>query len=162
MVSSDNMTAQKLLKSIRQFQRAVWQQRTFEGYKSSEIRVLYCIRHAGSLAEQGMKVSDISKRLQVTSPTITQLINSLEGNGLVERTIDPSDRRAVRITLTKQGSELIERAADTFLASINSLITALGEDESNRLADLLTQAYEHFNETQASQERSHWSGDDEA
>src|SRR5579875_2446351 len=110
-----NATAQKLLTAFRQFGKAQWHSRTIAGYKPSEIRVLFCIRY-GHKHESGIqheheiptrKVSEISRQLQVTSPTITQLLKNLEANGLVERHIDPTDRRAVEIGLTEKGEVVV-------------------------------------------------------
>jgi DNA-binding transcriptional ArsR family regulator len=45
-----------------------------------------------------------SGKLNVTSPTVTQHINSLEAQELVERHADPADRRVVRIRLSDKGT----------------------------------------------------------
>ena len=108
-----------------------------------------------------MKVSEISKRLQVTPPTVTQLIKGLEAHGLVERNIDLTDRRAVGIKLTEKGERVTRQAADDFIASINGLIEYLGEEQSDQFAELLVKVSRYYNEKAASAEFEHWSGDEE-
>jgi DNA-binding MarR family transcriptional regulator len=54
---------------------------------------------AGALAESlGIRKSSLSK-----------LLNGLEEKGLVDRALDPDDRRMERLTLTPAGSDLVER-----------------------------------------------------
>src|SRR5947209_15998468 len=98
-----NATEQKLLQALDQFQRAKWhEQQTFAGCKPSEIRVLFCIKN-GTKAGAPMKVSEISKQMHVTSPTITQLLNSLEPNGFVEPQSHPEERSSIGLTATEKG-----------------------------------------------------------
>ncbi len=171
----NSVTAQKLLGALMQFKRAGWHQMSTTGYKPSELRVLFCIgkgsRPDAHMMEDGcehdtpamheMKVSEISRRLHVTSPTVTQLIKGLEANGLVERNVDLVDRRAVGIKLTKKGEKITRQASDDFFASINGLIEYLGEEQSEQLAELLVKVSRYYNEKTASADFAHWGGDEE-
>jgi DNA-binding MarR family transcriptional regulator len=157
MTVQTNATAQKLLQALDQFHRIKWHEhQTFAGCKPSEIKVLFCIKN-GAKAGIPMKVSEISKRMQVTSPTITQLLNSLEPNGFVERLIDPEDRRSVGIKLTKKGECVTERAWEGFLTTLQGLIEYLGEEDSEQLTDLLGKVLHYIEERQASVRQAHWS-----
>ncbi len=122
MEKNSNPTAQKLMKTFMQFNKVEWHQRSIAGCTPSEIRLLFCISKGAKPDTPDMKVSEISKRLHVTSPTITQLLKGLEANGLIERHIDPTDRRAVGITLTEKGEMVTQQAAHTSSASIHGLI----------------------------------------
>lgn len=106
-------------------------------------------------------MSEISKHLQVTSPTATQLINELEGKGLVERQVDPTDRRAVLIRLTKQGEAVQQEAEDAFLSSFQGLVAYLGEEESLQLSKLLSKATRYFHEQKNGNNQSQAGGDEE-
>jgi DNA-binding MarR family transcriptional regulator len=145
-----------------QFNKIGWHQRSIAGCKPSEIKVLFCIRKGAKSNAPEIKVSEISKLLYVTSPTITQLLKGLEANGLVERHIDPTDRRAVGVKLTEKGEMVSQQAADTFSDSFNGLIEYLGEEQSNQLAELLSKAFRYFSEKEASEYHSQWNGDEEA
>ncbi|MGN7762180.1 MarR family winged helix-turn-helix transcriptional regulator [Paenibacillus sp. 22594] len=90
--------------------------------------------HEGAV---GLKVSEISRFMGLTPPTVTQLINSLEAKHMVERMPDATDRRVVRIKLTEQGELITRRAKDHMNQTLNHLVEYLGEDESNQLAELL-------------------------
>ncbi len=109
-----------------------------------------------------VKVSEISKRLHVTSPTVTQLLKILERDGLVERHSDPQDRRSVDFKLTEKGEKVTQQAAEAYWASINGLIEYLGEEESNHLADLLFKVFRYYNEQASNADYAYWGGDREA
>ena len=161
MEKNSNPTAQKLMKTFMQFNKVEWHQRSIAGCTPSEIRLLFCIRKGAKPDTPDMKVSEISKRLHVTSPTITQLLKGLEANGLIERNIDLTDRRAVGISLTERGEMVTQQAAEAFSTSLNGLIEYLGEEQSNQLAELLSKVSRYFSERAASMNHSQWNGNEE-
>lgn len=59
----------------------------------------------------GQTVSDIGEKLLLESSTLTPLLKRLETAGLIKRTRDREDERVVRITLTRQGAALKDKAA---------------------------------------------------
>lgn len=122
--------------ALRQLRKAHLHQ-VVDGHKPSEMTLLICLARKSRSAEEGLKVSEISRLLGITPPTVTQLINSLEAKDMVERQPDPSDRRVVRIRLTEQGRVITRKARDYMDASLNKLVEYLGEEESAHLADLL-------------------------
>ncbi|ETT54299.1 MULTISPECIES: MarR family transcriptional regulator [unclassified Paenibacillus] len=103
--------------------------------------LLICIARASHTSDLGLKVSEISRFLGLTPPTVTQLINSLEAKQMVERQADPSDRRVVRIKLTEQGKIITRRARDHMDATLHRMVEYLGEEESDQLAELLLKVY---------------------
>lgn len=50
-----------------------------------------------------MTQRQLSDALQCTPRNVTGLVDALEESGLVERRPHPADRRAIHVTLTKQG-----------------------------------------------------------
>lgn len=165
-----NPTTLKLMRAFREFHRVGGQERPIGGCKPSEIRVLFCIKHGMKPGASEMKVSEISKLLHVTSPTVTQLLKSLETHGFIERHIDPLDRRAVGIKLTKKGECVTRQAMEQYTQSMNGLVEYLGEEESNQLAELISKAFRYFGEREAryfheretSMQQSQWNGDEKA
>ncbi|ASA26533.1 hypothetical protein B9T62_29875 [Paenibacillus donghaensis] len=127
--------------ALRQLRKAHWHH-SVEGHKPSELTLLICIAKRNAPDKEGLKVSEISRFLDLTPPTITQLINSLEAKGMVERQADPSDRRVVRIKLTEQGKVVTRQAKHHMDTTLNRLVEYLGEEESNMLAELLLRVHE--------------------
>jgi DNA-binding MarR family transcriptional regulator len=146
-------TAQKLFRSFMKFHKAQWHEEPVAGCKPSEIRVLFCIKKGGN---PEIRVSEISKYLNVTPPTVTQLVKGLEANGLVKRHTDPADRRTSSFTLTEKGEIVTQKASKAFAESLNGLIEYLGEEESNQLADLLIKVSHYYEERAASTQESYW------
>ncbi|MCM3567717.1 MarR family winged helix-turn-helix transcriptional regulator [Neobacillus mesonae] len=140
----ESATAQKLLHAFMQFRKTGRRVIRIAGYNPSEFKVLAAIEHGANEKNTEMKISEISQVLKVTPPTVTQIVNILEKDGLVERTIDPKDRRAVKIKLTSAGMEAAQKARSAFTETFLGLIDDLGEEESEQLAGLLTKVHDYF------------------
>ncbi len=152
-------TAEKLMRSFMQFHKAGWHEHSVAGCTPSEIKVLFCVAKGMKHNNAIITTSEISKLLQVTSPTVTQILKKLETNGFVERRADDIDRRVVRITLTEKGQGVAQQARAEFRASLDALIDYLGEEQSNQLADLLSRVSQYFSEKTASEHYMDWNGE---
>jgi Transcriptional regulators len=137
---------QHLRESFTRFTKAEWRQRSFNGLNKSELRLLFCIMMNTDADNPKIKVSDISKKLLVTTPTVTQLLKKLIADGLIERTVDPDDRRSVGIELTPKGEQIAKEADEQLNQHLAGLIEHLGGEQTLMLADLLAKAYNYFNE----------------
>lgn len=62
------------------------------------------------LSEGSAAATALARRLAVSRPSITALVDGLVARGLVERGADPDDRRRVTHVLTAQGRRELERA----------------------------------------------------
>jgi DNA-binding MarR family transcriptional regulator len=93
---------------------------------------------------RGLKPSDLATLLQVTPASITQLITGLESRGLVHRSVDPEDRRAVRVSLTEKGRSDLELSRRALAQAYAGLVDALGMDDCRRLTGLLDRASAFF------------------
>lgn len=139
--------AQELLDAFTRFKLAKWHHTPGVDVRPREIMVFRLIRErGGGPGGAGITVSEISDFLGVTSPTVTQLLNSLEEGGFVERSADPSDRRAVRIRLTEKGESALNRAMASFFTAFDGLVEYLGEADSHALAELLSRASVYFSQ----------------
>lgn len=64
-------------------------------------------RAVGVLSRHGtMRLSDLAQHLRITPRSTTEVVDALEGSGLLARTPDPDDRRATLVSLTGPGREL--------------------------------------------------------
>lgn len=160
MQKGDETEAGKLIQAFMGFNKMNWRfQRKMDGdCKYSEIQVLMSLKYKSKATdkEQGMKISDIGRILRIASPTVTQLINSMEAGGMVERQSDPNDRRAVRVLLTEAGDRVAIQAAEAHKERMNGLALYLGKDDSEQLVHLLNKVSHYFDESN----QSETSGDD--
>lgn len=69
-----------------------------EGYDGVRVAHLQVFAHVPR--DEGMRMSVLADRLGVTAGAVSQVIDQLERMGLVERTRDPVDGRAVRVRPT--------------------------------------------------------------
>src|SRR5512136_645577 len=74
------------------------------GLSFSQINILMRLLHGGNAG-----VSEIGGQLGVTNAAASQAVDRLVQMGLIERTEDPVDRRAKRLTLTAKGHAVIEQ-----------------------------------------------------
>src|SRR6478609_6225168 len=62
------------------------------------------------LGEGSTASSVLARRLAVSAPTVTSVVDGLVGRGLVERRADPEDRRRLTLLLTRDGTKLLAGA----------------------------------------------------
>jgi DNA-binding MarR family transcriptional regulator len=56
--------------------------------------------------EGGVRASELAHVLHIAPRSATEVVDALEAKGLVQRTPDPTDRRATLVSLTARGVEL--------------------------------------------------------
>jgi hypothetical protein len=56
---------------------------------------------------------------------------------MIERTLDPADRRGIEVSLTEKGKKLVEGIAADHLANERALLAPLSKKEQQALAALL-------------------------
>lgn len=78
----------------------------------------------------------------VTRATMTGLIDTLERDGLVTRTPDPSDRRMMSVTLTPHGQARLESILPGHFKRMSALLSTLDESERRTLVRLLVKILE--------------------
>lgn len=65
---------------------------------------------------------------------MTRLVAGMVSDGLVERTLDPADRRVVRVAATDTGRSLLLAGRDRRVATLASMVAPLSPKERRRLA----------------------------
>lgn len=92
------------------------------------------------LAEGGDGISqrDLAARISLDTSTLVRLLDLLETRGLVERRVDPSDRRARLIQLTDEGRTELARIRAMLLQAESELLADLGDSEVTAMLDGFT------------------------
>jgi DNA-binding MarR family transcriptional regulator len=80
------------------------------------------------------RITELAAEERVTQPAITLLVNRLQERGWVERIPDPSDRRAVLVSLTPAGEEVFERLRAEYRALLHEEMATLEDSEVQTLA----------------------------
>lgn len=88
-------------------------------------------------AEDGLKMGELSQRMMVTGGNVTGITDMLEKEQLVAREPDPTDRRAYRVRLTREGRRQFRRMAAEHERWVIGLIAGLPRRQRDQLVDLL-------------------------
>lgn len=97
----------------------------------SQFGVLEALHHLGPLP-----AGRLAEKILRSSANLTLVIDNLVKRGLVSRTRRPDDRRAVEISLTDDGRELIADILPGHVAGVVDALSALTPDEQTSLAAL--------------------------
>jgi DNA-binding MarR family transcriptional regulator len=86
---------------------------------------------------ESLPLTQLAERLSCVKSNITQLVDRLEADGLVERQADPHDRRSRLATLTAAGRKACRDGSRVQDAAEKDLLGQLSATESRQLAELL-------------------------
>ena len=81
------------------------------------------------------RIGDLAAVDHCSQPTMTTQIRRLEDAGLVSRTVDPGDARAVRIRITAQGRRTLSAVRADRAAAIEPQLAKLDPTDRQVLAD---------------------------
>ena len=98
----------------------------------AEFGVLEALYHKGP-----MLLSEVQRRILVSSGGITYLVDRLEKRGLAERRDCPGDRRARLVGLTAAGEELVRRIFPEHAAVIRDALAGLDREQKRQAIRLL-------------------------
>jgi len=87
--------------------------------------------------EGGIRQKQLTEALRVNPSTISEFVNKLEDSGYIERSTDPDDKRATRITLTEKGRARAMELQDERDEQFGVLFRNLTEEEKQELIRLL-------------------------
>jgi DNA-binding MarR family transcriptional regulator len=87
--------------------------------------------------EDGTNPSDLARSSLITTGAMTARLDRLLRAGLIRRTPDPADGRAVRVHLTERGHDLAVRSLEAVLAADRSFLEPLNERQRDEVASLL-------------------------
>lgn len=121
-----------LMKAHRSLMRRAEQSFQALNIGLTDFVILEMLLHKGP-----QKVSDIGRRVGLTSGAITSAVDRSENQGLVVRTFDASDRRSRVVELTRKGTTVIEEAFARHNAAMEDAMSALTQAEVRELAAML-------------------------
>jgi DNA-binding MarR family transcriptional regulator len=91
-----------------------------------------------------MGPSEIRKRLLVAGPTVTGLVDSLEGQGLVARMPHPGDRRRQLVEVTENGRDVARQFRPVVHTAQRPWLDCLDQSEQRHLVELLGRIQAHL------------------
>lgn len=92
--------------------------------------VLFCL-----LEEDGMTLKEVGSKAMIDSSSMTVLVDKLESEKLVQRRLDPEDRRAIRVFLTPEGRKLAQKVLETGQQFNDYVLNFIPEDQQEAFLD---------------------------
>ncbi|MBB4196052.1 DNA-binding MarR family transcriptional regulator [Rhizobium aethiopicum] len=105
------------------------------GLSTSAFDVLATLRRSG--APHRLSPGELLEMTMVSSGTMTNRIDQLEKAGMVERIVNPQDRRSVLIALTEKGLATVEEAVGAHVANQQRLTRNLTAEDKAAFDRLL-------------------------
>lgn len=93
---------------------------------------------------EGLKMTELSRRLMVTGGNVTGITDQLEKEGFVVRDTDPDDRRAISVRLTAGGRAQFDRMAVAHEQWVVEMFGGLSLDEKSRTHQRLGKLKKHL------------------
>jgi DNA-binding MarR family transcriptional regulator len=84
-------------------------------------------------AEGPVRLTALAASVEVSQPSMTQLIQRLERKGLVARQTDPDDRRAALVVVTDGGRRLVLEREHGVRERLRELLTILSQEHRDAL-----------------------------
>lgn len=100
---------------------------------SSQMNVLFYI----SNSETEVNQKDIEKNLYLKSSTVTDILNRMENNGFIHRSVSEKDGRYKKIELTDKGRNIYENLLQKAITFETYLTKGMSKGESEILFELL-------------------------
>ncbi|MNO41031.1 Transcriptional repressor MprA [compost metagenome] len=142
----------KLLIALENIKRLTTRPQLFASIPRAEFLTMFVINASMKKAEEekeaspGVMVSKLSELLQISRPTASQMISSMEDKGYVERVMSTSDRRVIYIYLTEKGQTVLQINLARYSNILNEIIEKVGRKEIDQLIFLCDRFQEVVNE----------------
>ena len=103
------------------------------GLSLAKLTALHRLTEAG----ESLPLGQLAERLACVKSNVTQLVDRLEADGLVNRTADPNDRRSRLAVLTDAGKAAYSKGSEIKTQIERELFGVLTSAESDTLHQLL-------------------------
>ncbi|WNQ10390.1 MarR family transcriptional regulator [Paenibacillus aurantius] len=121
-------------KAVSLLMRTLWPEMTqFKefGLTMPQFSLLRMIHKIGDA-----KITDLAETMEVKPSAITVMIDRLEAGGFVERRHGEKDRRVVRVSITKDGESILEKAQEKSKQVLAKYFAGLEPEELEQLVTI--------------------------
>ena len=140
---SPHNTFRKLLEILDELRRD-----SIRTINSPEMKKMYglTVRQGSAISQlklmleeepDGVSLKSLAKRMQMTIPATSLLVETMVGKGYMERKPNPTDRRAVCITLTENGLSLFANVYAQFNNELDRRAKALTAEDLKTLSRIV-------------------------
>ena len=119
---------ESLAKCQRPAMQAGWKQL---GLSHAQASMLYML-----LYHKRTTVKQLSEYLGITKSAVTQLMDPLIEKGLVDRQLDPKDRRIAHLSLAPEGRQVLKKLSKAKFAGLRSALGSLDDKDLTQMHEL--------------------------
>lgn len=101
-----------------------------------------CLRHLSKTTF--LQVKELAQDMGLTPSRITNLLNSLESKGYIQRKISSEDRRIIKATLTKQGREYVLDVREKYTKYHKEILKVLDDEDDIKGMFANLKKFEHM------------------
>ncbi|AKT40784.1 MarR family winged helix-turn-helix transcriptional regulator [Chondromyces crocatus] len=102
------------------------------GFGMSQMPVLHALGDGGSMSQK-----DLARWARVEQPTMAEMLGRMERDGVVQRVLNPEDRRGSLVSLTRKARARLPKARAALIALEQELTEGFSEEEKALLSTLL-------------------------
>ena len=96
--------------------------------------------------EESLTIGELSQKMALACSTITDLIDRMEKNKLVERRKDLRDKRIVRIEVMSLGNELVQKVLEKRREYLQEQLGSFNKEDKTKLKECLKILYNAIRE----------------
>lgn len=122
--------------AVARFESSILQKMDEAGYHGFSLSHVTITRN---LDLEGTRATELARRAGITKQSVSELINQLEAEGVVERRPDPADGRAKIVYFSKAGLLWLESFATALRQTEEAMVEQLGETVFTALKQGLSQ-----------------------
>ncbi len=114
-------------------------------FNSTELRLLGEVMSAKNGGRRVIS-TQLAKSIGVTRSAVSQMVNRLEGQGIVKRVADDVDRKIAYIELTDRALETYQADLDVYVNFLNRIVEKFGEERFDTMVESFDEFYALVNE----------------
>ena len=84
-----------------------------------------------------MSLNELARAEQVRPPTMSRIVDALESEGLVRRTVNEQDRRAVVLEATQKGTAILWQGRKRRVKFLARHLSSLSTEERKKIEDAI-------------------------
>ena len=101
-----------------------------------------------NIADAGpLRLHELGDRMGTTDPTASRAVDALVSAGLVQRVVDPRDRRALQIAVTREGRSRVDQRRAQIARLVAPAVERLSVRERKQIVALLARLNDELRET---------------
>ena len=136
-----------LVSQLKQIQGRVFEKllndANIKEFNGAQGRILYVLWQTDSVP-----IIELSKKTGLAKTTLTAMLDRMEEAGLINRNFDKTDRRQIRITLTKKARELNDKYSEVSRKKNEIFYQGFSDSEIEQFENYLYRIINNLNESE--------------